>query len=64
MKVNGKELKARENMTVSILLKEQGFRAERVAVELNGEICPKSQYDNVILKDDDVIEIVSFVGGG
>lgn len=63
MKVNGKELSAKE-MTVSIMLEEQGFRAERVAVELNGEICPKSQYDKVILKDDDVIEVVSFVGGG
>lgn len=64
MKVNGKELNVKENMTVSIMLEEQGFRAERVAVELNGEICPKSQYDKLILKDDDVIEVVSFVGGG
>jgi len=64
LRVNGNEIPAKENMTVRQLLEEQGFRADRVAVELNGTICPKSQFDKVILKDTDKIEIVSFVGGG
>lgn len=64
MKVNGNEISAKENMTVRQLLEEQGFRTDRVAVELNGNICPKSQFDKVILKDSDKIEVVSFVGGG
>lgn len=64
MKVNGNEISAKENMTVRQFLEEQGFRTDRVAVELNGNICPKSQFDKVILKDSDKIEVVSFVGGG
>ncbi len=36
----------------------------RIAVERNGEIVPKAHYGDTILQDEDVIEIVSFVGGG
>ena len=38
--------------------------SKRVAVERNGQIVPKAQYDGIVLEDDDVVEIVSFVGGG
>ena len=36
----------------------------RVAVELNGDIVPKVQYADMIFKDGDSVEVVSFVGGG
>ncbi|WP_318743109.1 sulfur carrier protein ThiS [Clostridium sp. JS66] len=35
-----------------------------MAVELNGDIIPKSQYVNKEVKDGDFIQVVSFVGGG
>ena len=37
---------------------------QRVAVEKNGEIVPKAEYSDTVLKNGDSIEIVSFVGGG
>ena len=37
---------------------------ERIAVERNGEIIPKTSYQDIILQDGDVLEVVSFVGGG
>ena len=43
------------------LLKET---TKRVAVELNGDIVPKAQYSEIVFKDDDNVEVVSFVGGG
>lgn len=46
------------------LLKQEGFQRERIAVELNGEILPKSQYDTTVIREEDRLEIVSFVGGG
>lgn len=61
--VNGKE----ENISEKILseyLIESKTDMRRIAVELNGNIIPKKQYDKVILKDGDSLEIVSFVGGG
>ncbi len=45
-------------------LKKKEYPIQRIAVEINGNIIPKSKYDTTILKDNDIIEIVSFVGGG
>jgi sulfur carrier protein len=33
-------------------------------VEVNEEIIPKATYNHTILKDGDIVEVVSFVGGG
>ena len=45
-------------------IKEAGFDKSKIAVELNEDILPKSEYENRILKDGDVVEVVNFVGGG
>ena len=64
MKINGKEKKLAVPISLLELLKLEGFQTERIAVELNGEILPKSLYDATVLKESDKIEVVSFVGGG
>ena len=45
-------------------LKSADYNPKRIAVERNGEIIPKSKYEETLLSDGDVLEIVSFVGGG
>ena len=45
-------------------LTRAGYDPEQVAVEQNEKIVPKSQYDQTIFAHGDVIEVVSFVGGG
>lgn len=63
IRINGEELNvAGEN--VADYLTESSYDIKRVAVELNGDILPKSQYSDTLLKDGDCVEIVSFVGGG
>ncbi|WP_035853811.1 sulfur carrier protein ThiS [Deefgea rivuli] len=37
---------------------------KRIAIEQNGEIVPKSQYEQTMLQDGDVLEMVVAVGGG
>lgn len=64
MKINGVQKECPANFTVSEMLIQEGFVKERVAVELNTEIVAKDAYDTTVLKDDDVIEVVSFMGGG
>lgn len=61
--VNGKEDNISEKILSEYLI-ESKTDMRRIAVELNGNIIPKKQYDKVILKDGDSLEIVSFVGGG
>ena len=45
-------------------LVENNYKLNRIAVECNEEIVPKSQYETFIIHDGDSVEIVSFVGGG
>lgn len=61
--VNGTELDV-AGKTLSEYLATTTYDLKRIAVERNGEIVFKSQYDETILEDGDRLEIVSFVGGG
>lgn len=45
-------------------LKENGFNPEQLVVERNFEIISKEQFGSVIIQDEDVIEVLRFVGGG
>lgn len=64
MKVNGKSTPLEEGITLNDFLLKQNLNTHTIAVERNGEIVPKSSYDNVNLSEEDILEIVHFVGGG
>ena len=64
MKVNGEQIILSKKILLADLLQRNGYAQEKIAVELNGEIIPRSRYASVILMDADKLEIVSFVGGG
>ncbi len=64
IKINGEEIENINGITVAEYLSSSGYDAKRVAVELNGDILPKVQYDSTILQAGDSVEVVSFVGGG
>ena len=63
VKVNGAELDI-AGKAVAQYLSTTNYDPKRIAVERNGDIVFKSQYDATILQDGDSLEIVSFVGGG
>lgn len=63
VKING-EYEAVEGKTIAEYLEEAHFDLRRIAVERNGEIVPKLQYESTVMETEDVIEIVCFVGGG
>lgn len=50
--------------TLLALLNEKNYRIDRIAVEVNGVIIKKADYEKTTLNDGDKIEVVSFVGGG
>ena len=64
MKVNGEKIEFREGITVSELVAEMGFSEAMVAVELNLDILPRDSFSSTVLKENDCIEVVRFVGGG
>lgn len=63
LKVNG-ELVDAAGKTVVELLAMLGYQTKFVAVECDGSIIPRADWDSKILTDDAVIEVVRFVGGG
>ena len=64
MKVNGTQVPLQEEKTLLQYLQENQYDISKIAVERNGEIVPKREYEWVFLQQEDHLEIVQFVGGG
>ena len=64
IKVNGKFKHVNENYKISDLVKDLKIPLKKVAIELNQEIIDKKKISKIILKKNDKIEIVHFIGGG
>jgi sulfur carrier protein len=62
--VNGESVELPEGLTVAALLAHLGVRGERVAVERNGAVVKRARHPEERLEPGDLLEIVSFVGGG
>lgn len=62
--LNGEIRMVPAHTTLAALLGLSGYRERRVAVEINGEIVPRSQHAHTVLADGDRIEIVQAIGGG
>lgn len=64
IKVNGKEINIVNVISLEELLIKEGYSLEKIVIELNDNIVPKSQYRQTNIKDGDSLEVISFVGGG
>ncbi|MCL1973114.1 MAG: sulfur carrier protein ThiS [Endomicrobia bacterium] len=64
MYVNGQEITIKNKISLNEFLKNEGYDAQRTAVEKNGVIIPKKSFETEMLSDNDKLEIVCFVGGG
>ncbi len=64
IQLNGKKVVIKSNYSILDLLKKYKLANKKVAVEHNGKIIPKANLKKKILKNNDKIEIVHFIGGG
>ncbi len=62
--INGKKADLENNITVAELLAQKKIRPEVVTVELNDHIIGKDNYRRTVLKPEDRLELVYFMGGG
>jgi len=62
--LNGEQREFPDGLTLAALVDHLGMKADRVAVELNLEIVPRTKWQDTNLKTGDRLEIVHFVGGG
>lgn len=63
MIINGKSYDY-DNITISNLLTNLKLNEEKVVVEVNYEIISKDIFKSFLVKANDSIEVLSFVGGG
>lgn len=64
IRVNGKEQWLLKEVKAEELLEQLGYEKTRVALERNGAMVPRKRLSEITVKDGDILEIVSFVGGG
>jgi thiamine biosynthesis protein ThiS len=64
IRVNGEHRRVPSGLSIAEMLNELGLDPQRVAVERNLELVPRSTLGQVCVEDGDDYEIVHFVGGG
>ncbi len=62
--INGERGDYPEGLTIQALLGRLGIAQRPVAVEVNKKVVPKVEHATRELKENDTLEIVTFVGGG
>lgn len=62
--LNGDAVTLDRAYSVSELITKYDMKKETVVVELNGELPDKENYDGIMTKEGDKIELIRFVGGG
>ena len=64
IKINGQDQELKDASTLEILAKQKQLIKNNIVMEVNGNIIPLEQWPETALKKGDIIEIISFVGGG
>ncbi len=64
LKINGKSETIDKKLNLIELILHKSLVPEHIVIEHNARIVPKAEWPGIELKENDNIEIVSFVGGG
>jgi thiamine biosynthesis protein ThiS len=64
IRLNGEPYEIAGPVTISALLAELNIDPRIVAVEHNVSVIKRQQYDQIVVREGDEVEIVRFVGGG
>jgi sulfur carrier protein len=62
--LNGSEHELPNGATIVTLIEDLEYTGQRLAVEVNEEVIPRSEHGETVLQEGDQVEIVRAVGGG
>lgn len=62
--INGHSFNCYNNMSLKDILLYLNFNLDTIIVEYNKEIVTSNRFDKVLLYSNDIIEIITIVGGG
>lgn len=64
IQVNGETKQLPDGHSAADLIESMGLTGKRIAMEVNREILPRSEYSQYQFREGDVVEIVHAIGGG
>jgi len=64
IKVNGQEESLEQEIKLIEFLESKGLELDRLVIEYNKRVVSGEEWDDIILKDQDSLEVLRFVGGG
>ena len=62
--LNGEKYTLETGSNLVDLIEKLGLNIDKLAIERNLEIVPKSKFAMTIIKEGDKLELVHFIGGG
>ena len=62
--VNGEKFVFPNSLNIEELIDYLGFQNQRIALEVNETIIPKSNHSTYTLSNNDRVEVIKAVGGG
>ena len=62
--LNDKEELIEQNSSLLLLIKRKKIQERNIAIEVNQKIIPKPEWNDFKIKQNDVIEVVTAIGGG
>jgi len=64
VQINGEKQQVEEKINLRDLAQNSPLPLEMIVIEHNFRIVPKEEWGKIILQENDLIEILSFLGGG
>lgn len=62
--LNGQKHNIESNITLKEILINLNIEQKNIIAEVNGEVVTKDDFSNKIINENDIIELIRFVGGG
>lgn len=64
VKINGEEKRVEDKINLMALAENSKLPLERIVIEHNLRIVPRQEWAKIVLRANDAVEILSFMGGG
>jgi sulfur carrier protein len=64
IKLNGKTTKIDQSSNIVSLTEKLKLKSEQIVIELNKKIISPHEWEKIFLKENDELEVITFVGGG
>ncbi len=64
LRINGEDREVVDNLSLKELVTQLDLTPERIAIQLNQNVVRRADWPSTVLRENDQVEIVHFVGGG